>query len=82
MGGLQMQGIARGYLTYDLTGSPIRLGLVNAGFAIPMLILSLFGGAVADRFDRKRVVQVFQGVGSATALIVAFSIVSGDGAQR
>jgi MFS family permease len=78
MGGLQMQGIARGYLTYDITGSPVRLGLVNAGFAVPMLILSLFGGAAADRFDRKRVVQVFQGVGGATALIVAFSIVSGS----
>jgi MFS family permease len=78
MGGLQMQGIARGYLTYDITGSPVRLGLVNAGFAIPMLILSLFGGAAADRFDRKRVVQVFQGVGGATALIVAFSIVTGS----
>jgi hypothetical protein len=29
MAGLQMQVVVRGYLTYDLTASPIKLGMVN-----------------------------------------------------
>ena len=57
MTAMQMQMVVRGYLTYELTDSPLRLGLVSAGFAIPMLTLALFGGAVADRMERKRVIQ-------------------------
>ena len=49
MGGMQMQMLARGYLVYEITGSASLLGVVNAGAALPMLGLALFGGAVADR---------------------------------
>ena len=45
MGAIQMQMIAQGYLVYGLTGSPALLGLVNSAFALPMLLLALFGGA-------------------------------------
>ncbi len=74
MGGMQMQMLARGYLVYDLTGSAALLGLVSAGSAAPMLALSLFGGAVADRVERKRLIQIGQLVVGALALIVGFSI--------
>ena len=43
-----MQGIAQGYLAYDLTNSAKILALVNAGWALPMLSLTLVGGVVAD----------------------------------
>jgi MFS family permease len=72
--GMQMQSIARGYLVYDLTSSPILLGVVSAGFSIPMLCLALFGGAIADRFDRKRVIQLSQGLCGLTSLVIAASI--------
>ena len=53
MGAMQMQMVVRGYYTYDITNSsPVLLGLVTSGFAFPMLTLSLFGGAIADRLDR------------------------------
>lgn len=58
MGAIQMQMIAQGYLVYGLTGSPALLGLVNSAFALPMLLLALFGGALADRFDRKKIIQI------------------------
>ncbi len=74
MGGMQMQGIARGYLTYELTSSPILLGLVSAGFSVPMLCLALFGGAIADRFERRRIIQVCQATGGLIALAVAIAI--------
>ena len=60
---MQMQMIARGYLTYDLTASPFLLGLVNAGFALPMLGLALFGGAIADRMEVALIPIYFVAVG-------------------
>ena len=74
MGAMQMQMIARGYLTYDLTESPAILGIVSAGFALPMLLLALFGGAFADRLERRRIVQLGQVGAGLIALFVAVSI--------
>ncbi len=76
MAGMQMQMLARSYLTYDLTGSAMLLGVVNAGNALPMLVLSLFGGALADRFDRKRIIQVGQILFAILALIVGIAIIT------
>ena len=76
MMGMQMQMIVRAYLTYELTSSPFILGLVNAGFAIPMLSLALFGGAVADRMERKRVIQIGQCMAVVLALFVGVSILT------
>ena len=69
-----MQMLARGYLVYDLTGSASLLGIVSAGSAIPMLVLALFGGAIADRFDRKRLIQVGQLIVGLLALVVGIAI--------
>ncbi|MDP6454599.1 MAG: MFS transporter [SAR202 cluster bacterium] len=77
MGGMQMQMLARGYLVYDLTGSASLLGVVNAGSSLPMLVLALFGGAIADRMERKRLIQIGQGVAGALSLGVAFAIYTG-----
>ena len=74
MFGIQMQMIVRGYLAYEITSSPFILGLVNAGFAIPMLSLSLFGGALADRVERKRVIQAGQLVSVVLAVFIGVSI--------
>ena len=74
MGGVQMQMIARGYLVYDITERPVLLGVVNAGMAVPILVLALFGGAIADRFDRKRIVQGGQALNMTIALVVAILI--------
>src|ERR1700754_566643 len=41
---------------YDLTGSSLAVGLVAAVELIPLMVLALVGGAVADAFDRRRVV--------------------------
>ena len=74
MAGMQMQMLARTYLVYDLTGSVSILGIVTAGNALPMLTLSLFGGAIADRFDRKRIIQIGQFIFAALALVVGVAI--------
>ena len=77
MGGISMQMVVRGYLTYELTSSPFKLGLVSAGFALPMLTLALFGGAVADRMERKKVIQLGQVTARLLALFIAVSITTG-----
>ena len=74
MGGMQMQMLARGYLVYDLTGSASLLGFVSAGMAIPMLFLAPIGGAIADRVERKRLIQVGQLIVSGLAAVVGVAI--------
>ena len=66
--------LARGYLVYDLTGSASLLGFVSAGMAIPMLFLAPIGGAIADRVERKRLIQVGQLIVSGLAAVVGVAI--------
>ena len=74
MGGMQMQMLARGYLVYDITGSASLLGIVAAGSAFPMLALSLFGGAIADRVERKKLIQIGHLIIGALVLLVGVAI--------
>ena len=70
-GATQIRMVASGYLAYELTSSPLLLSLVAVGYAVPMLSLALIGGVVADRFERRRLVQAAQAMFSAVALFVA-----------
>lgn len=51
--GMWMDQLARGWLLYQLTGSPLQLGLLQGLQALPLLLLSPVAGAAADRYDRK-----------------------------
>ncbi|HEY94955.1 MAG TPA: MFS transporter [Dehalococcoidia bacterium] len=55
-----MEQVARSYLLYEITGSAVMLGVINLSGTIPILVLSLFGGAVADRFPKKTLIQLSQ----------------------
>tara|TARA_B100001750_G_C15505692_1_gene600175 strand:- start:174 stop:1337 length:1164 start_codon:yes stop_codon:yes gene_type:complete len=70
MSAMQMQMLSRGYLVYDMESSGSLLGLVNVGASIPMLVLPLFGGVLADRVNRKRIIQA----GQIVAALIAFSV--------
>ena len=74
--GFSMEMVAVGYLVYDLTNSALLLGVVEMGFAIPTLALGLLGGVVADRFDRKYVIQACQATEVAVALGIAALILT------
>jgi MFS family permease len=56
----QMQAVAVGWQGYALTGSVFYLGLVGLAQFLPMFLLSLAVGQVADRCDRRRVAGVCQ----------------------
>lgn len=51
--GFWVQQVAQGWLAYNLTNSKSFLGLVSVAWSIPMFALSLFGGVMADRVNRK-----------------------------
>ncbi len=74
MAAMNMQMIARSLLVYRLTGSAAILGGIALANAIPMVLLALFGGVIADRVQKKYVV-IFGHVASALASLgVAFAL--------
>ncbi len=58
--GTWMQNVAQGWLTYELTNSPFYLGLLGASFAVPMIVLPMIGGTIADRVDRLTILKFTQ----------------------
>ena len=77
MCGMQMQMLARAYLVYELTdGNAAILGVVSAANALPLLVLALFGGVIADRLEGKRIIQISQVALGLLALFIGLSITS------
>jgi MFS family permease len=78
--GMQMQQVARGLLAYQLTGSYTAVGVVMMSWGIPQLLLSLVGGAVADRVNKRNLVLMVQtGTGLlslATGVLVAMDVIT------
>ncbi len=68
---LQMQVVAVGWQVYEMTGSALDLGLVGLAQFVPAFLLVLVAGAVADRYDRSRVVRLAQLVEGSAALMLA-----------
>jgi MFS family permease len=63
--GWQIQMVAQAWLVYQMTNSTALLGLVGLAQAVPTILLTLFGGVVADRVDRRRLLiftQVLTGL--------------------
>ncbi len=71
--GTQIQTVALAWLVYSLTGSAAALGVVGLARAIPTILLSMFGGTLADQVDRRRLLLVSQSVlASFSALLAVF----------
>lgn len=64
IGATQLLVLGAGWLVFALSGSPLKLGLLGAAGAIPQILVSLFGGVLADRLDKRKVLMV-------TSLLVA-----------
>lgn len=69
----QMVAVAVGWQVYALTHSTFALGMVGLVQFLPMLILTLVAGHVADRFDRKSIMCVCQVVECLTVSVLAVS---------
>ena len=62
--GRQTSMIAMAWLLYDITGSPLQLGLLGFVRFVPALILGLAGGVAADKADRRHLL-IATGIGAA-----------------
>lgn len=69
--GTQMQNVSIDWHIYLLTHSPLALGFVGLVRVLPIIAFSLWGGVVADRHDRKRVMFAAQTVMATCALLLA-----------
>lgn len=72
------QFIVRSILVYELTGSKLALGLINLVVAIPMLIVSPFGGVIADRVERRGLIMTGQGLLLLNELVILVLLITGQ----
>jgi MFS family permease len=75
--GSWMQIVAQGWLVYQITNSPFALGAVSMARAVPMIVLPFFGGTVADRVARLRLLKVTQTLSFLVALPLGFLVAFG-----
>lgn len=74
MAGIQMQMVIRGIYVYDLTGSAFLTGVVGMGFAPSLFFISIFGGVISDRFERRLIIQIAQIINAILAASVGLLI--------
>jgi MFS family permease len=72
-----MQSVGQSWLVLDLTGSAFKLGLIGTLQFLPVLLFSLFAGAVIDRLPKRRVLLVTQSILMVLALLLAALVKSG-----
>ena len=70
MGGW-MQSVAQSWLVLELTNSTFQVGMVLAMQFLPVLVLGMVGGLVADKVDKRRLLLVTQSLASLQALTLA-----------
>jgi MFS family permease len=69
-----MQGIAQGWLLFDMTSSPFYLGLFSSLRMVMLLSFFVLGGIMSDRIDRRKVMLAIQWISALTALALALLV--------
>ena len=75
--GTWMQMAAQSWLVLTLTGSATTLGIVIALQTLPVLLLGPYGGVIADRVDKRRLMVMLQAAMGVQALILGVLTVTG-----
>src|SRR3954462_254405 len=70
LSGTWMQTVAQGLLVLQLTGSGTALGLVTALQTIPVLLFGPWGGVVADRFPKRRILLLQKAVSAGLGVLL------------
>ncbi|MDH3377598.1 MAG: MFS transporter [Gammaproteobacteria bacterium] len=71
IGGTQLLILGKGWLVFELSGSPFYLGLLGAASAVPSILVTLFGGILADRVDKRRLLMITSLSTAALLLLLA-----------
>ena len=72
-----MQTTAQAWLVYELTGSPFLLGLIGALEFTPVMLFSLFAGVYLDRYPKKQLILITQGISMFLAGILTILVLTG-----
>ena len=76
--GTWMQVMAQGYILSTLTTKSLWLGMANLAAGLPMLALTMIGGAAADKYDKRQILLMTQYVQIALAIALGLLIWSGN----
>jgi MFS family permease len=76
--GTWARNIAQGWLLYQISDSRLMLGALALSFALPMVILPLFGGVIADRFNRLTVLRSTQFSAMILASVLSWLTFTGE----
>jgi MFS family permease len=74
--GTWMQSVAQGWLVLQLTGSSVDLGIAVALQYLPMLLLGSYGGLIADRHEKRRILYCTQVSAGLLALVLGLLVTS------
>jgi MFS family permease len=77
LSGTWMQNLAQPWLVYELTRSPMYLGIVSFSSAVPTLLFSLWAGVVIDRMSKRRLLLLTQVAMMCTAFLLAADVFLG-----
>ena len=58
VGATQLITLGQGWLIFELTGSALQLGILGAAASVPNIVVTLFGGVIADRFDKRQILRL------------------------
>jgi MFS family permease len=75
--GYQMLALTIGWQIYEITNSAFDLGLVGLIQFVPAVVLTLLIGHAADRYDRRLIVRVAQGVYVMAAVMITLALFNG-----
>ena len=69
-----MQATAQGFLIYEITQSTVFLGLVGFASGLPTWLFTLYGGVIADRIPRRKLLIITQSFMMVLAFVLAFLV--------
>ncbi len=75
--GTWIQRVAQAWLVLELTGSGTAVGLVTALQFLPLLVLAPFGGVIADRVNKRRLLMFTQGLAGLSAATLGVVVLTG-----
>lgn len=74
----QMLAVAVGWHIYELTSSPLDLGLIGLAQFMPSIALVLIVGHVADRYDRRQISRITMTIGILASMALAMASAMGE----
>jgi MFS family permease len=79
--GTWLQNVAAAVYVYDRTGSALAVGILNFAAFAPMLLFSVTGGVISDRFDRRLVVVVTHATSFVISAALALFTITGAASE-